>query len=154
MTTEKWVAGGVSWADWFGSELNSLGTTNNAVLSSVQVDNTSALDIFADLSMSLGSVTTGSGSPFIGLFLYPLNEDGTSYGDGRFGSAAAGPPPADYWVGNMGLPASTTGVLTGMVRGIVVPFGKFKLVLWNQAGVALAASANHVKGQTYNRQIS
>jgi hypothetical protein len=156
MATEKWIAGsgqGLTWGAAFGSEVNSV-VNGNAVISSVQVDNSTALDVFADVSISLGSVTTGAGAPYIGIYLVPLNQDATSYGDGRFGSSAAGPPPPAYWVGSIPCQVSTAAVITGEVRGIVIPPGKFKFLLYNQAGVTLAASSNTVAYRTYNRQVA
>lgn len=157
MATEKWIAGTLQGLTWgsagFSTEVNSL-ANGNAVIAANQIDNSTALDIFADVSVSLGSVTTSSGAPFIGLYLYPLNEDGSTYGDGGFNSAAAGPPPASYRVGAIVVPASTMGVLVGMVRGIILPPGKFKFLIYNQAGVTLAASSNTLDFRTYNRSIA
>ncbi len=149
---EKWTVN-VDWTAAFGtSTLNSL-TNGNALISDVQIDNSTNLDTLMDVSFSLGSLTTGTGVPYIGLYLYPLNQDGSTYGDSRFGSSAAGPPPMDYQVAVNGFAASTTAVLTGCVRGIVLPPGKFKLVLHNGAGANLASSANTVKYRTYNRVV-
>jgi hypothetical protein len=157
MATEKWIAGsgqGLTWGAAMGSsDPNSL-ASGNAILSSQQIDNSAAYDVFADLSVSLGSVTPGAGAPYIGFYLYPLNEDGSSYGDGRFGSAAAGPPPSQYYVGSIPCVPSTAGVITGAIRGIILPPGKFKFVLYNLAGGALAASSNAVDYRTYNRSVA
>ena|SRR5271170_1055497 len=157
MATEKWIAGsgqGLTWGAAMGSsDPNSL-ASGNAILSSQQIDNSAAYDVFADLSVSLGSVTPGAGAPYIGFYLYPLNEDGSSYGHGRFGSAAAGPPPSQYYVGSIPCVPSTAGVITGAIRGIILPPGKFKFVLYNLAGGALAASSNAVDYRTYNRSVA
>lgn len=156
MAVEHFVAGsgaGLTWTAAFGSEVNSV-VSGNAVLSSIQIDNSTTLDVFADVSISLGSVTPGAGVPFLGLYLYGLNEDGTSYGDGRFGTSAAGPPPSSTFVGSISCVPSTAGVITGMARGIILPPGKFKFVLYNLAGVTLAASANVVDYRTYNRSVA
>lgn len=156
MAVEHWVAGsgvGLTWTSCFSTEINSL-VSGNAVLSATQIDNTTALDIFADVSISLGSVTTAAGSDYLGLYLYPLNEDGTSYGDSQFGSSAAGPPGSSYFVDAIPVPASFTGVLTGLVSGIILPPGKFKFVLFNSIGATLAASGNAVKYRTYNRSVA
>jgi hypothetical protein len=157
MATERWIAGsgqGLSWGSaGFGSELNSL-VSGNAVIAGTALDNSSALDVFADLSISLGSITPGSGAPYIGLYLYPLNQDGSSYGDGRFGSSAAGPPPSQYYVGAIPCVPSTVGVITGAIRGIVIPPGQWKLVLYNLAGATLASGSNTVKYRTYNRAVA
>lgn len=156
MAIEHFVGGngaGLTWTSCFSTEVNSV-VSGNAILSATQIDNTTALDVFADVSVSLGSVTAGSGAPYIGLYLYPLNEDGSSYGDGRFGSSAAGPPASSYFVGSIPCVASATGVITGMIRGVILPPGKFKFVLYDGAGVTLASSGNVVNYRTYNRQVS
>jgi hypothetical protein len=159
MATEKWIAGsgvGLTWTALFGTEINSL-PNGDAILGSVAVANGTALDMFMDVSFALASVTT-VGTPVLGLFLYPLNEDGSTYGDGRFGSAAAGPPPGNYLSGQAGLPVGTQA-LTGLFRGfmsgpLIIPPGTFSAVLFNGAGVALASSGNAIKYRTYNRQVA
>ncbi len=157
MATEKWVAGSLQGLAWgsagFSTEVNSL-ANGNAVIAASQIDNSTALDVFADLSVVLGSITTGSGTPYLGFYLYPLNEDGTTYGDGQFGSAVAGPPPSIYLAGNILLPASATGTLKGAVRGIILAPGKFKFLIFNQAGATLAASGNTINYRTYNRSVA
>lgn len=157
MAVEKWIAGSLQGLTWgsagFGSEVNSI-TNGQAILAGTALVNGTTLDVFADVSISLGSITTGSGAPFVGFYLYPLNQDGTTYGDGRFGSAATGPPPSGYQVGYIGLGASVTAVVTGMARGIVLPPGSWKFVIWNQTGSTLAASSNTVQMRTYNRAIA
>ena len=84
--------------------------------------------------------------------LYPFNQDGSTYGDGRFGSSAAGPPASPYWVGNIVVPTGTAAN-EGTIRGIILPPGQFKWVIYNQLGVTMAGSANTAKYRTYNRQI-
>lgn len=151
--TEKWIAGsgqGLSWGSAFGSEVNSL-ANGNAILSSVSVTNGTALDIFADLSFALGSAAF-SAPNFMGVYLYPLNQDGSTYGDGRFASSAAGPPPNNYAIGSIGLVAATQAQ-EGILEGIRLPPGTFSFVLYNQGGVALASSGNTVKYRTYNRSV-
>lgn len=155
--TEKLIAGAIAWTSCFGSEINSL-QTGQAVLSSVQIDNATNLDMFMDVSFSFGSITP-TGMPYFGLYFYPLNQDGSTYGDGRFGSAATAVPPQNYYLGFAGVnPAA--GVQTGEFNmpgrrsPIILPPGAGKLVLYNSANVTMAASANTVKYRTYNRQIS
>jgi hypothetical protein len=150
MAVENWVAGagvGLTWTAAFGAETNSLASTN-AILSSVAITNGTALDIFCDFSISLPSMTP-TGAPYIGVYLYPLNQDGTTYGDGRFGSSTSAVPPSVYSVGNIGIVAAV-GVQTGTLTGIVMPPGTFKFVVYNGSGVALSASAATWKYRTYN----
>jgi hypothetical protein len=156
MAIEKWVAGTLAptyTSAGFSTEVNSL-VNGNAVIAASALDNSSALDVFADLSISLGSITSGSGFPYIGFYLYPLNQDGTTYGDGRFGTTAAGPPAQSYYIGTVPTPASTTAAITGATRGFVLPPGQFKLVIYNFAGATLAGSSNTIKYRTYNRSVA
>lgn len=156
MATEKWIAGsgqGLSWGSAFGSEINSLVNTD-AVLSSIVIANGTPLDIFADVSIALGSITTTSGAPYIGVYLYPLNQDGSTYGDGRFAAAAVGPPPSQYYVGAIPLIPSVTQVQEGTLSGIIMPPGSFALVLYNLSGATLASSGNAAKYRTYNRAVN
>src|SRR5215469_7911231 len=141
MAIEKWVGGslqGLTWGNAFSTAtLNSI-ASGNAILSDLSLANGSTLDIFADLSIQLASAAFVAPN-FIGVYLYPLNQDGSTYGDGRFSASAAGPPFSTYYVGQIGLVVATQAQ-NGTLRGIVIPPGTFKFVLYNQGGVALAAS--------------
>lgn len=156
MATEKWIAGagvGLTWTDAFtGSTLNSI-ASGNAILSDVVIANGgSLLDVFCDISIALASAAF-TGTPYTGIYLYPLNKDGSTYGDGRFGTSAAGPPPGNYLVGTIGLVAATQ-TQTGSFTGIILPPGSFKFVAYNAGGVALASSGNTIQYRTYNRSIA
>ena len=153
-TTERWVAGqgqGLTWGNLCTTELNSL-ASNNAIVCSTIVANGTALDLFADFSISFASVTSGSGSPSVGIAIYPLNEDGSTYGDGLYGSAAAGPPSVQT-CSIPAPPAATAAVIgTGNCRAIALPPGSFKIVVWNNLGVSAASTTNVVAYRTYNYQ--
>ena len=155
MAVEHWVSGsgvGLTWTACFGAEINSL-TSTDAVQSSIPITNGTALDIFMDISAALGSITSGSGAPYIGFYLYPLNQDASTYGDGRFASAAAGPPPSTYFIGSVALIPSVTQAQEGSLTGITIPPGTFLLVAYNLSGANLAASSNAIKYRTYNRSV-
>jgi hypothetical protein len=152
MATEKWVPGAVSsWTLAFGSEINSL-ASGDAVQSSVVIDNTTAEDMFIIVSMSLGSIAVGSGAQFMSISRYDLNEDGSSYGDGQYTSAAAGAPP--YMMGFMQLPTSVTGAQKGGCMFELPPNNKCVLVLCNNSGATLASSGNAIKYMTANRAVA
>lgn len=153
MSIEKWVAGsgvGLTWTTIMSTELNSI-ASGNAILGGSAIANQTALDIFADFSLVLASAAFVAPN-FIGVYLYPLNDDGSTYGDGRFGTSAAGPPPNNYAVGSIGIVAATQAQ-TGTLSRVVMPPGTWKPVLYNQGGVALASSANTLKYRTYNRAV-
>lgn len=146
-----WSAGegvGFTWTDAFSTAtLNSI-ASGNAILSDVAISNQTALDKLMDVSIALASAAfTGAGAN-ISIHLYPLNADGSSYGDGKFGSSAAGPPGYPP-VAVIPLVAATQAQ-TGTALRITIPPGTFKLVLCNNGGVALAASGNTCKYRTYN----
>lgn len=154
MATEKWIAGsgqGLTWGSLDTTALNSL-ASGNAFLSGTQIDNSSALDMFADVEVVLASLAVVAPN-YVGVYLYPLNSDNSTYGDGRFGTAATGPPPSQYSVGTIGLVVATQAQ-QGTLRGILLPPGKFKFVVYNQAGVAWASSGNTLKYRTYNPSVA
>lgn len=155
MPTEKWVAGsgqGLTWGDAFSTATLDSIVNGNAILSDVSITNGTALDIFADVSGAFGSITAAAPN-FMSIYLYPLNKDGSSYGDGRFGSSAAGPPPGNYFCGSFGFPTGAA-TIKGMVRGIILPPGTFKFVLYNLSGATLAGSSgNTIQYRTYNRAL-
>jgi hypothetical protein len=154
MATEKWIAGsgaGLTWTSLDTTGLNSI-ASGNAILSATQIDNSSALDIFADVEVVLASLAAVAPN-YVGVYFYPLNSDASTYGDGRFGTSAAGPPPATYYVGSIVMVAATQAQ-QGVLRGIILPPGKGKFVLHNQMGVAFGSSGNTLKYRTYNRSVA
>jgi hypothetical protein len=154
MATETWIGGkgvGLTWTTLDTTTLNSI-AFGNAILSGTQIDNTTALDVYADAELDLASLAAVAPN-YVGLYLYPLNSDGSTYGDGRFVSSAAGPPPSSYWVGNFIMGAATQA-WQGMVQRVIIPPAKFKFVLYNQMGVAFAATTNLLKYRTYDRAVA
>lgn len=109
--------------------------------------------MFADVSIDAGGTATTAAPNYLGLFLYPLGEDASTYGDGRFGSAAAGPPPGQYWVGDIGFNAAASTTIHGVWSRIVIPPGTFKFVLYNQSGATLHSSMT-AKARFYNRAVA
>lgn len=159
MATEKWISGtgqGLTWGTAINAaDVNSL-ANGSSVLSSVSLPNFNgnSLDVFADISISLGSVTTVAPN-YLGIYLFPLNQDGTTFGDGQYtaGTQSTAVPSPSYWVGNIVVPVGTQ-VLVGNVTRIVLPPGTVKFLIYNQAGVALAASSNTIQYRTYNRSVA
>lgn len=153
MATEKLIAGtvGLTWTALGTTVYNSI-ASGNAILDGTSLTNGTNLDIFCDVSLHLASAAFVAPN-YVGVYLYPLCDDGSTYGDGRFGSSAAGPPPGTYYVGSIGLVAATQAQ-NGVLRGIVMPPGTFEFVLYNQGGVAWAASGNTLKYRTYDRSVA
>jgi hypothetical protein len=161
MATERYVAGSLAasyTSAGFGTEINSL-ANGYTVAAGTAINNSTALDVFADFSISLGSVSgTSAGAPFLGLYLLPLNEDGTTYGDGAFSTVAVANtlvlPFGNYYAGSIPAIPSSTGVIVGTIRGIIMPIASFKFAIYNQSGVTLASGSNVLDYRTYNRQVS
>ena len=158
--TEKWITGTVSsWTPLCGTEVNSLAgsttTFGNAVLCSTAVANATNLDLYMKVSVSLGSVTTGAGSPFIAVYVYPLNQDASTYGDGLFTGAggALGPPASNYQGCTIPAPASTTAAIVGSCYTMIQPTN-FKVVIYNNLLVNMASGSNVINYQTFNRQAN
>jgi len=157
MATEKWVAGsgvGFTWstANTSSTLFNAL-ASGNALISDLAITNQAALDIFCDISWLAGGTATTAAPNFLGFYLYPLGQDGATYGDGRFTATAAGPPPNAYEVGAFSFAAAASTTIAGVITGIIMPPGTFKFLVYNQSGVALA-STNVFKYRTYNRSVA
>lgn len=143
--TTAWVGGslvGLTWASagFTATNFNSLASGSCAVSS--QIDNSTALDLYADLSFSMvvgGTTTTAS---YMALYLMPLNQDGTTYGDGA-STGGATVPNGQYLVGTVNVLSGVASgsAVTGTFRGVILPPGKFVWVLANQLQVAMSSSA-------------
>lgn len=158
MATEKWIAGsgvGLTWTDAFSAAtLNSI-ASGNSILSDLPISNATPLDMFCDLSLVFGTGPTWASPFFVGIYLYPLSDDASHYGDGLFTSSAAGIPGQNYFCGSINTGPATSGAKYGQLTGIVIPPGTFKFVLYNGMGGTLAGSgANTCKYRTYNRQVA
>jgi hypothetical protein len=157
VATEKWIAGsgvGLTWsaANTSGTLYNAL-ANGNALISDLSITNGTALDIFADVSWVAGGTATTAAPNYLGFYLFPLAEDGSTYGDGRFGSAASGPPSSNYFIGSIGFAAAASTTIAGTLTGIIMPPGTFSFLVYNQSGAALA-NTNIFKYRTYNRSVA
>jgi hypothetical protein len=146
-----WLAGqgvGLTWTTHMSTELNSLASTN-AILASADIVNGTALDRYMDVSLVLASaVFPNTAGLNISLHIYNLSDAGAFYGDNKFVTSAVGPPNIAPCA-TIPLVINVTQVQYGQATGIVMPPGTFRLVLANNAGVALAASGNTLKYRTY-----
>lgn len=156
MSTEKYVAGsgqGLTWGDAFTTaQLNGFANATTR-LGDVAINNGTALDIYADLSIVSGGAMTASSNAAIFVGIYPLNKDGTTYGDGRFVSSFNGQFPSTYWVGNIPF-VTASQTQTGTLEGIILPPGTFKFILFNASGANFAVSGNTCQYRTYNRSVT
>lgn len=161
MATEKWVAGATNgWVSIFGASganLNSMPNNSSVLDSTGDITNGAALDIYADLSVQLGSAAFASPAQ-VNVYIYPLNGDGSTYGDNQFpspGTQAAKTPAPQLYVGAVVFPAATAAAY-GALERIILPPGTFRFVIQAQIGtsVTLASSGNAVQYRTYNRSVA
>jgi hypothetical protein len=161
LATEKWIAGsgqGLTWGGLFGTEINTTIANGNAIKSSVAVTNGTALDIFMDISYLAGGTATTAAPNYLGFYLLPLGQDGSTYGDGNWASSTAvsvtNPLPGQNWVGNMTFFAAASTTIAGVITRIILPPGSFKALLYNGSGASLFNGTNTCKYRTYNRSIA
>ena len=124
-----------------GADLDSLAAGSCAVSSTVY-DNTTTLYTDAWVSCSLPTLATGAGAPTLDIYILPLNQDGSTYGDGTVSGTVA--PSAAYYVGSITWAASlASGTQVGSIQlPTGMPPTEFKLAVVNNIGNALAASGN------------
>lgn len=126
-----------------GADLDSLAAGSCAVSSTVY-NNTTTLYTDAWVSCSLPTLATGAGAPTLDIYILPLNQDGSTYGDGTVSGTVA--PSAAYYVGSITWAASlASGTQVGSIQlPTGMPPTEFKLAVVNNIGNALAASGNVV----------
>jgi len=130
------------------TELNSL-SNNAASAASSAIANQTNLDVYADIELVLGSLSPAAPNYCT---LYILEAiDGTNYPSAT--AAVIRNQPSQILCT---FPLDTTAATAQrvVVRNVVLPPGSFKVVLDNQAGVALNASGNTVKMITYNVNLN
>lgn len=119
------------------TELNSLADGSSTAASSA-IDNSTNLDLFADVSAILGSINPTATSARIDVHLVPRLGDGSTYADIGAATVVATIPVTT------GSAAKNLGTI-----GIRIPPGHYKLAVTNRTGVTLAASGNTVSYRTY-----
>ena len=112
-------------------------------MSGIAFDNTTALDQFMDISFvgAFASAQTVGAGAGIGMWLYTLAHDGTTYGSGRLvaGTQLAFSPMLNP-IGGIPLePLAGVTTFAGSNLGLALPPEAFRLVLQNQTGFAFAA---------------
>lgn len=154
--TTRWIID-TNWtaATFTAGDLNSLASGGCAV-STAAVANGTALDQLADISaiVTVGGTTTAAS--YLTLYVLPLQQDGTTYGDGSASSTSA-QPVATYLAASalvlVGVASGST--VSAMWRQIVLPPGNFVFALGNNLGVALnATAALTMKYRSYNENLN
>lgn len=157
-TNTGWIAGrgqGLTYASagFTAANFNTL-AVGSVVVASSATTNTTALDLYADVSFSLtiGSTVTTAAS-FFSLYVLPLNQDGTTYGDGIANGTAA--PSAAYLRSTVGVRVVTANsAVVSTFEQVRLPPGNFKFAIVNNAVVLNAAAAATVSYRTYNESLN
>jgi hypothetical protein len=119
------------------------------IIATNSISNGTNLDQYCDVSFIGTAITTTTGQPYIGVYVYPLNGDGSTYGDGQSGANA---PGTTYWVGNINWRIANNTAPTGTMRGILLPPGTFKFAIYNQLTVAMV-TGSVLYYRTYNNAV-
>jgi hypothetical protein len=127
------------------TDLNSLANGSTSALSA-EIDNSTTKYLYADMELNLASLTPTAGG-YVALYLVPTI-DGTNYPLFDTG-ASPGTANNNYFVGSFSTKAAAAAQRIAM-REIQLPPGKYKLAVYNGAGVALAASGNTLSWRPYN----
>ena len=139
------------------ADMASMATAQSVVSSVSDITNGASLDIFADISFSLtiSSSTIAAGAN-IAFWLFLLNQDGSTYGDGQFANGtAASKTPTFAPCGVFPLVAATAQTtLVGTVSGIIIPPGSFRFGMQNNSGFTLTSGTQTVKYRSYNTNLN
>lgn len=153
---DKWNAPSAWTAVTFtAGDLNSLATGGGALGTTVIANGTN-FDKYLDVSfvVTMGG-TTVAGSYFT-VYLLPLNQDGSTYGDG-YASSTTTQPAIGYSAGAINVKVGVTSgsTVTGTVLfGNMAP-GDYKVAFGNNSQVALnATAALTLKFRTYNDNLN
>lgn len=127
------------------TDLNSLANGSASALSA-EIDNSTNKYLYADMELNLASLTPTAGG-YVALYLVP-SVDGTNYPLFDTG-ASPGTANNNYFAGSFSTKAAAAAQRIAM-REIQLPPGKYKLAVYNGAGVALAASGNTLSWRPFN----
>lgn len=155
-STTRWIID-TNWTSvsFTAGDLNSLANGGCAVSTSA-IANSTALDIYADVSavVTVGGTTTATS--YLTLYVLPLQQDGTTYGDGAASSSSAQPVVTYLSASALVKVGATSGTAVSvMFRQIVLPPGDFVFALGNNLGVALnATAALTMKYRAYDENLN
>lgn len=159
-----WTGGllnsGLGWTAFFnGSDLNSMPNGNSVLSSMTAIQNATALDQFFDVSfeLTIASNTIAAGATLV-LWLFELNEDGTTYGDGSLVTPGAQASSNIGLYPKLIMPLKTGATQTALYGSnndpLVMPPGNWLPVLQNNSGFTLASSGNAGKFRSYNINLN
>lgn len=156
-----WIAGlgvGFTWGTAIASAQMVSMVNGNTVLDTTDITNQTALDIFADVSISLviASSTIAVGAN-IAIWLAALNQDGTTYGDNKIVTTAGGSAITPSYPPIAVIPcfaAAAQTTIIGNALGLVIPPGTFRWAMQNNSGFSLTAGTQTIKYRTYNTNLN
>lgn len=151
MATTKWVTPGAL-TSYLAATLNSL-ANDTTDLGATVIDNQTDLNTYMDLELMLASLdVSGQTNPAIEIYLIESIDGGTDYDTATDATATeALYPSADKLLCIIGVrKASGAEAKIAVKSGLVIPPSKFKLLVINKTGVALAAADNVLSYRTYN----
>jgi hypothetical protein len=153
--TTRWILD-ANWTSvsFTAGDLNSLANGGGA-LATAAITNSSTLDQLVDISFVVtvgGTTTAGS---YVTIYLLPLNQDGSTYGDG-YASSTSSQPAVAYGNSVLVKVGVTSGnTITGMAQFVNLPPGDYKIAFGNNLGVALnATAALTLKYRSYNVNLN
>ena len=160
-----WTAGngqGLSWSSRttaFGTaDLTSLADSKAVLSTATAIANGTNLDMFMDISVEITvSSSTPRAAGYIAIYLAPLQEDGSTYGDGQLTAGTQTtyvPPYSPVCIVPLANQAMT--LMAGGCSGILLPPGSFEFVVYNYSNVTFSSTAanNVVSFRTYNIQLN
>lgn len=138
------------------ANLNSLASgcsagTGEASDTIMEFDNSSAHKSHADVFINLASINITSTTAAIHLYVIPVGADGTNFPHYAVdhATAANNKIPRNYYA-----KSARFNVLNGaqeqVIRGVPLPPAKYRYVITNGLGLALAASGNVIKHRLYD----
>jgi hypothetical protein len=137
-----------------GANLNSLATGASVMDGTGDITNASALDVYASFGVALSCVAAVAPNQ-INIFLYRLNFDNTTYGDGQFTPATQKPtttPSPSTYKGSLTTIVGAT-ILVGILDFIQIPPGTFRWVIQSQIGAAVNPTGNSAWYQVYDLKV-
>ena len=157
------ASSGGAYVSAFGaSDMNSLANLSS-VMSGLAFDNTVATlgtpDQFMDVSFTgtmSASVTIPAGSA-LGLWLYILQRDGTTYGSGKLvaGTQLASYSPLLNPLGGLPIePGTTITNISSSILNVTIPPRAFRLVAQSQLGTGLVLASGMISIATYGQNTN
>lgn len=141
MATAKWATPSARGSNIAGTTLNSLG--NGSTSAFITHDNSTNIDLYATVTVKLGSITPSTGGS-ITLRVYATDGTDTPDDTGSVGGGDAYTEPL----------TTSTGAKVAVFRMVrLYPFS-MRLQVTNNSGATLASSGNEIYVRPYNESVA